>query len=172
MKLKLSDMASIAEVIGAVAIVISLMYVGVQLNDSTRAVRSASANETSAAISSWYTQIGSNSQASQVFIDGITSPESLSREEMIQFIFMVHGIFIEYQSAYYPAQEGTLDAGLQESFTATLLGVREMPGFALYWKQRGNYFKPDFKSYVDDLLATGDTNTSGEAVYQPREPGR
>lgn len=36
MKLKLSDWASIAEVVGAIAIVISLIYVGVQVNDSTR----------------------------------------------------------------------------------------------------------------------------------------
>jgi len=169
MKPKLSDMASIAEVIGAVAIVISLIYVGVQVNDSTRAVRSATANETSAAVASWYTQVGSNPQASQVFIDGMTNPESLSREEWIQFIFLTHGALTEYQAAFYLGQEGTLDAGLQESITTVILGVRRQPGFALYWEQRGDFFEPDFKSYVQSLVATGDTNTNAEAIYQPRE---
>ena len=54
MKLKLTDIANIAEVISATAIIVSLIYVGVQVADSTRAVRSASANETSSAISTWY----------------------------------------------------------------------------------------------------------------------
>ena len=34
MKLKLGEYASIAEIIGAFAVVISLLYVGVQVNDS------------------------------------------------------------------------------------------------------------------------------------------
>ena len=68
MKLKLAEVASVAEPIGAVAIVISLIYVGIQVNDSTRAVRSATANETSAAISSWYTQVGGNPQATRVCV--------------------------------------------------------------------------------------------------------
>ena len=130
MKLKLSDMASVAEVIGAVAIVISLIYVGVQVSDSTRAVRSATANETASALSNWYGQLGTSEQASQVFINGITDPDSLSREELFQFVIQMHGLMLEYQAAYYLSQEGTLDTELQESITNTLLGVKDMPGFA------------------------------------------
>ena len=54
MKFKLSDLASIAEIIGAFAVVISLIYVGVQVNDSAGAVRSASANDANVAVQSWY----------------------------------------------------------------------------------------------------------------------
>ena len=163
-------MASIAEVIGAVAIVISLIYVGVQVTDSTRAVRSATANETASALSSWYAQLGNNLQASQVFIDGMTSPESLSREELFQFVVQFHGLFLEYQAAYYLSQEGTLDVELQEAITNTLLGVRDQPGFALYWGQRRGLFKSDFRGYVDDLLTGGTTNIDMERIYRPREP--
>ena len=42
MKYKLSELASIAEIIGAFAVVVSLIYVGVQVNDSASAVRAAS----------------------------------------------------------------------------------------------------------------------------------
>ncbi len=38
MKLKLSQYASIAEIVGAFAVVLSLIYVGVQVNDSASAV--------------------------------------------------------------------------------------------------------------------------------------
>ena len=54
MKNKLSEMASIAEIIGAFAVVISLIYVGVQVNDSAGAVRSASANDANVAVQNWY----------------------------------------------------------------------------------------------------------------------
>jgi len=170
LKLKLSDMANIADVVGAISIVVSLVYVGVQLNDSTRAVRSATANDTSAALSAWYTELGTNPQALRVFQDGITNPESLSREESLQFIFQLHGLMLEYQAAYYLSRQGTLDTELQESTTNTLLGVRDLPGFRVYWGQRKDLFRSDFRLYIEDLLANGTTNTNMQQAYPVRGP--
>ena len=73
MKTKLSELASIAEIIGAFAVVISLVYVGVQVNDSTGAVRSASANDANVALQSFYLALGSNEQASELFYGALIS---------------------------------------------------------------------------------------------------
>lgn len=172
MKLNLTDWASIAEVVGAIAIVISLIYVGVQVNDSTRAVRSATANATSTAISSWYSDIGTSLQASEVFMKGIANPESLTPVETAQFIYLTHGLFFQYQGAYYLAEEGTLDTELQQSLVNTLLGVREQPGFLMYWEQRGSLFQPGFKAFVDDVIANGNTNTALERLYREADSER
>ena len=40
-KLSLSDWASLAEIVGALAVVISLVYVGVQISENTIEVREA-----------------------------------------------------------------------------------------------------------------------------------
>ena len=168
-KSKLADSASIAEIIGAVAIVVSLVYVGIQVNDSTRAVRSATANETSAAMSAWYMSVGADEQASRIFFDGMTNPDSLSPHELTQYIYMSHGLFLEYQAAYYLSREGTLDNQLQESLVNTIAGVREMPGFNLYWRQRRDLFEADFRNYVDELIASGDTNRNLEELYRRPE---
>jgi len=162
-------MASIAEVIGAIAIIISLIYVGIQVNDGTRAVRSATANDTAAAISSWYEEVGVDQQASHVVLEGFANPDSLTREETAQFIWLMHGLFLQYQAAYYLSQEGTLDEELRESVTNTILGVRELPGMRLYWEQRRELFKPSFREHVDNLLTSGDTNTDLERLYRPHE---
>ncbi len=44
MKLKLSDMSNVADVVSAIAIVISLVYAGLQVSDNTKATRSYTAN--------------------------------------------------------------------------------------------------------------------------------
>jgi len=169
-RVKLSEIASIAEVIGAIAIVISLMYVGVQVRDSTRATRSATANDTSAAMAAWYITTANNPESTRVVLDGMTNPEILSREETAQFIYLIHGLFLEYQAAYYVSEQGTLDIELRESLVNTLLGVREQPGFLLYWGQRQDLFQPSFREFVDDLIENGSTNRNLERMYQPRAP--
>lgn len=169
MKLRLSEIASIAEIVGAIAIIISLIYVGIEVKDSTRAVRSATANESSAAMSAWYISVGSSEQASQVFFKGMTHPESLTREEMTQYIFLSHGLFLQRQAAYYLAQEGTLDFKLQETLVNAVAGVREMPGFLMYWGQRRELFEPGFRAFVDDLIANGITKSKMEELYRQND---
>jgi hypothetical protein len=167
-KLNLQDIESIAEVIGAIAIVVSLIYVGIQVNDSALATRSATANDTSAAMSNWYIAVGSNPDATRVLLDGMTNPASLRREETAQFIYLYHALFLEYQTAYYVAELGTLDIELRDFLVNTLAGVREQPGFLMYRSQRREIFKPSFRDFVDDLIAQGTTNKSLEQMYQPK----
>jgi hypothetical protein len=103
-------------------------------------------------------------------LDGFTNPESLSREETAQFVYIMHGLFLQYQAAYYLSQEGTLDEELRESVTNTILGLRDLPGLLFYWGQRRDLFKPSFREHVDSLLSSGDTNTNLQELYRPRAP--
>ncbi len=152
MKFKLSDVASIAEIIGAFAVVISLIYVGVQVNDSAGAVQSASANDANIAVQSWYQQIGSDQQTSELFYEALTSEEALSNQEEFQFLMMLHGVFVAFQNSYLLAEEGTIDVELREALTSAILGVKELPGMRRYWRQRRSYLHSGFADYVDQLL--------------------
>jgi len=154
MKFKLSEIASIAEITGAFAVVISLIYVGVQVNDSAVAVRSTSANDANVAVQSWYQEIGTDQQSSELFYEALTSEEALSNKKEFQFLMMCHGVFLALQNSFLLAEEGSIDAELRDGLTAVVLGVKDLPGTGRYWQQRRRYFHPDFSSYVDELLAT------------------
>ena len=68
MRLKLGEWASVAEIAGAIAVIVSLIYVGYQVNDNTAAIRSAAANDASVAMQTWYLEMGSNPEASRLTI--------------------------------------------------------------------------------------------------------
>ncbi len=167
MKPRLSQLAQIAEIIGAVAIVISLVYVGIEISENSRAVRSAMANQSTTAVSTWYTTLGSNEQASRVFHVGLAEPEQLSEEELAQFIYLAHGLMLEYQSAFYVSREGTLDLALQDSITKSLSASAHLAGFQLYWEQRAEIFYPEFRARVDKIIAAGPDNSAFLNLYKP-----
>lgn len=160
MKLKLGQFASIAEIIGAFAVVISLVYVGVQVHDSASAVRAASANDATVSLQNWYLQIGSEQQTSELFYRALTSEEALSNEEEFQFLMMLHGAFLAFQNSYLLAEEGTIDLELREAITAAILGVKALPGMRRYWRQRKSYLHSGFADYVDQLLIEEETDVS------------
>jgi len=107
MNFKLSDFASLAEIVGAFAVVISLAYVGIQVNDSAGAVRSASANDANVAVQNWYLAIGSDQQSSELFYEALTSEDALPNREEFQFMMMFHGYFLSAQNSFLLAEEGT-----------------------------------------------------------------
>ena len=145
-----------AEIVGAFAVVISLVYVGIQVNDSAGAVRSAAANDAAVATQNWYLQIGSNEQTSNLWWEAITSDVALSNEKEFQFLMMTHAAFLAFQNSFLLAKEGTIDPELRESITSAILGVKDLPGMIRYWRQRKSYLHPDFVVYVDELF-TRDT---------------
>ncbi len=166
MKSKLSELASIAEIIGAFAVVMSLIYVGVQVNDSASAVRSAAANDANVAIQSWYLQIGSNQQTSELFYQALTSEQALSNEEEFQFLMMMHGIFLGFQNSYLLAEEGTIDVELRESLTSVIVGVKGQPGMKRYWRQRKNYLHSGFAEWAEQIFSR-DTDISMDIFQLP-----
>ena len=159
MKSRLANLAHLAEIVGAFAVVVSLIYVGIQVNDGVGASRSASVNDANVALQSWYLEVGSNEQTSNLFYRALLSDEALPNEEEFQFLMIFHGVFLAFQNSYWLAEEGTLDPELLEALTAAILGVKDTPGMQRYWRQRRSYLNASFGLYVDGLLER-ETNTS------------
>ena len=166
---RLSEWANIAEIVGAVAIIISLVYVSIQVRDNTNAIRSAATNDAATAVQSWYLTIGSDEQTSRVFYHGMTQPDTLTREEMFQFIMITHAAFLGFQNSFELAQQGTLDPEIRDSITNTLMATKDLPGYKIYWRQRGQQFNRSFREFVTDLNARP-ADVSAE-IYQPKKEG-
>jgi hypothetical protein len=88
--MKLKDYSLIAEIISAFAIVTSLIFVSVPINNSVSAVKSAAASDATASMQLWYLEMGSNRQASDLWLNTMISPESLPADDEFQFMMSMH----------------------------------------------------------------------------------
>ncbi|MFH4969387.1 hypothetical protein V8G61_14370 [Gaetbulibacter sp. M240] len=164
MEKRIQKISLITDIVGAVAIVISLIFVGVQFTENTKATQSATAASTVATISSWYTEMGNNQQSSSLFWNFMANPDGLNSEERFQVIISLHGLFLTFQNSFYLSEQGTLDSRIQESITKAAIGVKDQPGFRLFWKLRRELFFPEFQKHIDDIV---DTNIEiSEGMYQ------
>ena len=168
MKTKLSELADIAEIAGAFVVVISLLYVGIQVNDSASATRSAAANDANVAMQSWYQQIGSDQQTSENYYRGLMSEKPLSNEEEFQFLMMMHGSFLAYQNLFLLAEEGTIDPEHRDSISLAISAARQVPGMHRYWRQRRGYLHPGFVEWVEQILSREMDTTMD--IYRLPEP--
>jgi len=159
MKMKLKQWASLAEIIGAFAVVVSLVYVGIQVNDSAGAVRSASANDANVALQAFYLQLGADRETSSIMYRGLKSELALADEDEYQFLMMLHGAFLGFQNSYLLAEEGTIDEELLDSLKTTIANIHRLPGMKRYWRQRRGYLHSGFVAWVDRVSVEATEST-------------
>ena len=157
----LKKIALYTEVIGGIAIVISLIFVGVQFRENTIATKSATANSANAMAVSWYTSTGGDGQTSQLLWNYIKNPNDLTNAEKYQATLIMHGLFLSFQNSYYLAKEGTLDQSVHESLTASIVAAKNQPGFIDYWENRKSLFFVEFRDYVTATMESDSEITEG-----------
>ena len=163
--MSLEQFALAAEIIGAIAIIVTLIYLAIQVKDSARASRSAAVTDATTAMQAVYQELGGNPQAARVFLEGLTKPDTLSEQDQFQYLMMMHSFFLGFQRSFFLAQQGTLDIDLRDSIGTALVAVNQLPGIHLYWRQRKAFFQPEFIAWVERLLAE-DSRTDMDAYRE------
>jgi hypothetical protein len=150
--LKLSEAASWAEIVSALGIVISLIYVGIQVTDNTSAIRSETASSANTEFIDWYKHVSDDPELTDVWLRGVTAPETLGEQESLRFIFLVHIIMLQFQNNFYLVEEGTLDEKMLSAINNTLATLRGTPGFEMYWSRRRELFFPEYQAFIEHLM--------------------
>jgi hypothetical protein len=150
--MSLEELGILAEMFGALAILVTLIYLAIQVKDGARASRSAAVTDATTAMQSFYEQLGSNREASDLFLHGLRDPEALPEDRRFQFLMLMHSCFLGFQRSYFLAREGTLDLELRDSIGTAIEAVNHLPGMHMYWRQRRRFFQDEFVSWVEKLL--------------------
>jgi hypothetical protein len=152
MKYDLKKTALVIEIIGGISIIISLLFVGIQLRESSKSTRSATAAATVSEVSAFYSNLGNNTEGSRIFYEFLMRPDSLSPNTLFQGIMNLHGGMLVVQNSYYLVEEGTLDSRIKDTLFGSIYAIKETPGFKLYWKSRKDFFYMDFQMYVEEII--------------------
>jgi len=142
MKLTLGNLAHLAEIIGSVAIVISLIYVGQELNANTAAVQAASLQAVTNASSASMLAVVENEDFAGIRVQATRAPSQLSATERLRWFLDQRQMWLHFQNVWQQWELGTLDNGIWEGYErvscrdllrddATLQRWREEHAFAL-----------------------------------------
>lgn len=164
----LEQLAFVAEIVGTIAVVASLLYVSVQVKDGARASRSAAITDATAAVQALYKELGSDEKTCALFLNGLMNPEALSQQDQFQYLMLMHSFFLGFQRNFFLAEEGTLNEELRDSIGTAVIAINQLPGAHFYWRQRRSFFQPKFVVWVEELL--GRKPMSDMEVYARQDP--
>ena len=148
---------AIAESVGAVAVVASLVYLAGQVRHNSRSVEAATNHSLTQARNEMNIAIATNPALSGLIIRGGADYAALEPEERLRFNAYVSGIFNLAEDTYLQYTRGLASGDNWESIKLFLSGLLAAPGFRDWWiSNRLTIGTPEFRAQLDALIPTVD----------------
>jgi hypothetical protein len=143
---------AVAEIISAAGVVISLVYLALQIRGNSSATRHASVDRL---VEMWSSHIGAFTESphlAALWVRGLNGIESLSREEQaILFAFIARVLRVS-EAIHIHHTDRTIDAGLWAGIDASLTDILATAALRRYWEIRNHWFGPEFRKYVSGRI--------------------
>jgi hypothetical protein len=164
--------SAMSEAIGALAVVISLIYVALQVRQNTASTKSTVETEIALALGNAGLN-AAHSGMGAVFVRCLTEPDAATGEERGNFFVWMIGYFRIFQLAFDQHRAGNLSNASWESIEAGIKFLMEGRGAAQFWSARRSIFPTAFRNYVDavkphELSATAVSETMAFVAGEKR----
>ncbi len=142
---------AIGEVCGAIAVVITLVYLSRQLRENTKSIKLQSVESTFREWNECLKDIQSIDGVGLVYAKALKG-ESLSELEAHQLTYLFRRIFNAYAKMRYLQSIGVSDPFNSESLETALPYLLKIEFFGQWWPAQRNRYGIEFQRYLDDFI--------------------
>jgi hypothetical protein len=153
------DLGSIGEMISAIAVVVSLIYLAFQIRQNTNQIDQNTEAARASAFDSTVTQtmharniIIENEDVARIFHEGSIDPDSLSEQERLRYRLIVHNVLWSIWNLQAQAQVGGLAKETWEVQLVILKRIMSSKGVQWFWANYRGEFGQSFQEEVAKLL--------------------
>jgi hypothetical protein len=163
--LDLQALDNLGEAIAAVGVIISLIYLALQVRQNTRSIRAATyqgmLDSSRAILNDFY----AGPDVREFFLRATKSLEDLTDEDRLRLQALGLVAFRHMDNALYQNRVGTLAPELWDGYARAFAGWLRYPGFVGWYLQNEASFSPQLRAWVDEVLTSMDHEpSSGEAT--------
>ena len=148
----LEDLGNAGEFLGAIAVLVSLVYLALQIRHNTMTVRAGTSAAISESLARSTEVLGADPQAARVYVLGLAGDSSLSFEDNLRFNFLFRTYMRRVENAYYQKLRGFVDSDHWQTTERTLSQHMEMPGAKQNWEESRDLYSDQFVAYIDRVL--------------------
>jgi hypothetical protein len=154
----LQDLGNLGELISAIAVVISLAYLAVQIRQNTKSVRTSTYQAILDSSRSDTQLILAHPHLERIYHVGRRDINALTDEERPVFRMLVGQLLLTHEIMFLQHERGVIDENLWESRQTALRALLMRPGVRQWWTEstnRRSYYDRGFQELVDSFLRSG-----------------
>ena len=143
---------AIGEVVGATAVVLTLIYLAVQLRVNTKALQSSTFQSISEATARTFEVTGTTPDLAEITLKAQGGLDKLSEVEKIRFRSMLMASFRRIESVYIHESMGAILPKHSSGFKRSTLSILAHPGILEWWHDTKDAFTSEFVKWIDSGL--------------------
>ena len=147
----LEDINYISQTVAAVAILASLIFVGVQIRQNTAATRAASHHAVSDSFNELNRMFAESAEVTRIFIAGRADRQTLTEEERWRFDSAMRAYMHVCETMFIQAGLGVGDKGIWFAEQEGIRAILTFPGTRDWWDENPFGFCAEFRAFVATL---------------------
>ncbi len=150
----LDELGSLGEFISGLAVVVTLIYLALQIRHNTRAVRSSMHQDMNASTLRIAESLSDNESVGRIILKADEDYDSLTSEERIRFDAYAERVFGNFESVFYSYRNSMIEQDLWEAWESSYLNDISREAMRRFWQgQRPTHLR-DFMDFVDQFYRT------------------
>jgi hypothetical protein len=147
--MSLEDLGNIGEFVAAVAVVVSLIYLALQIRQNTRSVASSTYQGIRHMVQEMELLLASDPELNRIWTIGRREPDSLDDEQWSRFSTLALTFYRTFENAYFERQKKVFDDQTYRPWEVFSLQLSAEPGLLRWWKRHSNLLTDEFQRYVE-----------------------
>ena len=148
----LANLGNLGEFVGAIGVVVSLIYLAVQIRQNTKSVRSSTHHASFVAGNDVHLAFA-EAGAAQIIIKAGRSYDDLTLDEKFRFRMLMRALFSFEEDVYLQFQEGLIDRPFGDARVRVLTEALSEPGIHDWWTRNRHLYTTSFQGAIGELLA-------------------
>ena len=166
----LEQFHQISEIVAAIVVAVTLVFLTVQMRQNTKALRSTATQAAHDQVAQIYNPLMSDPSLAEIcFIKGLQQPLELSTVESARFLAFWMQLTFNLQNWFIQTQEGAIESSLLDSWSQNVADLSDMPGFKYFWERRKHAFSPKFQQYLETEVLTRERTPGYRPLGVPEE---
>lgn len=151
-------LSAIADVLAAISIILTVVYLAIQIRKNTHATHSQTYQLATSALAEMAGIIGSSKELARIFRVGMINPDKLDEDEFAQFGYLGISLFRRFENVFFQYQSRMIDEDFWTGHRDNILWSFHRPGMQVWWKDRKFACSKSFREFLDS--STPDEITS------------
>ena len=160
--------SAISQLVGSIAVVLSVLYLAVQVHQSTRVARLATQDAAATALRDVTKPFMENADLERIWRVGLEDLSALSPEERARFFHAAYQFLKAFETIHSHYVYRLMDRQLWKGWEGLLRHYTVAPGIAHYLKLRPEVFSERFRNFVNALEPPTEQRTVGTLFEQQR----
>ena len=160
--MSLQEFAWLGATMSGVGVIVSIIYVSIQISHNTRAVRASAFQQVVNSFAAISADLGRDKNLVDLFVRGGRDFASLGEVERTQYSYMLLSFLRRAESVVFQTEIHMLHNHHWSGIRNSIKAVMAAPGTRICWSEIKNRLNPEFCAFIDELIAEQHKHRRGQ----------